>query len=166
MNSVGRMGFFSIDEETGLLKSLEGELITNSEWLLLKEEINYYYECLGDEDIILENQRRDYLRKKIELEYRKRELRKPKKLGRVYFIGSDETGVKIGFSMNVDSRLKTLNVASPYKLKILGITPECGNYVEVEKWAHDHFESKRMNSEWFDITEEEIDTFLGGLTFE
>jgi hypothetical protein len=66
--------------------------------------------------------------------------------GHVYFIGSENSPVKIGFTTNnPEARLSGLQTGSPIKLKVLGSVPSVG---KGEKLLHAIFEKSRLHGEW------------------
>lgn len=70
----------------------------------------------------------------------------------VYFIQcGDEGPIKIGKSTNVESRLQSLQGASPYKLNLLawflGVSAD-------ETRLHELFAKHRMRGEWFEPSED------------
>jgi len=141
-----------------------GQLLTHEEWEKIKESMDNFYLNYNEKDLIELNEKKlEEIHNEMKSYASQPQFRKKIKPGCVYFIGAEEVGVKIGYSTNVKGRLKTLNLASPYKLELLK-TIDCSNYVEVEKWAHQYFEPRKMHSEWFDITLEEIEIWVGGLT--
>lgn len=74
--------------------------------------------------------------------------------GWVYFIQCGEY-VKIGLSSNVESRLKALQSATPYPLKLLKKLP-VPNMARAEARLHRHFASVRHKGEWFRLTEDDL----------
>ncbi len=88
------------------------------------------------------------------------QFRRPYKmdLAKVYFIQAKGSGlIKIGMSLNVSSRLKALQQASPEKLRILKII-EGGRKKEFE--LHEKFKNIKSHSEWFQ-PEEELLEYIG-----
>jgi hypothetical protein len=66
--------------------------------------------------------------------------------GFVYFIENQESSlIKIGFSTDVDGRLKTLRTAAP-NLRLIGFIP---GTVATESWLHRKFATSRVDREWF-----------------
>ena len=65
----------------------------------------------------------------------------------VYFIGGDETPIKIGFSAHPQSRLNGLQTAHWVKLRILAAVR---GTKEDEAAYHRMFASLRMSGEWFE----------------
>jgi hypothetical protein len=64
----------------------------------------------------------------------------------VYFIGSPEGPIKIGFSRNVGQRLRELQTFSPVRLQVLATTP---GDPAVERRYHRMFAEHRLTGEWF-----------------
>ncbi len=71
----------------------------------------------------------------------------------VYFIASRRL-VKVGRSIDIEARLKTLQASSPEHLR-LARTIQCSNSEatqgRVERWLHDRFAVSRRHGEWFDV---------------
>lgn len=70
---------------------------------------------------------------------------------KVYFIGC-KNRIKIGVSRNPKSRLKSLQTANPYKLRLL-YEVECksrDHAYGVEYQLHGRYFSKKARGEWFD----------------
>lgn len=69
----------------------------------------------------------------------------------IYFIQSHNRYLKIGTTINVESRIKGLQTGSPIKLKVVGILD--GSYA-TEAGLHDMFNHLHHNGEWFRYTDE------------
>lgn len=67
----------------------------------------------------------------------------------VYFI-SDGEFCKIGVTMNIKERIKSLQTGSSRKLKLL-TTFKGENSYELEKFLHHLFYNKHVTGEWYDI---------------
>lgn len=70
---------------------------------------------------------------------------------RVYFVQGELGRIKIGFSSNVESRLRDLQCSSAVPLRLLASIPG-GPAVEAE--LHARFASARVHGEWFEPTED------------
>lgn len=69
--------------------------------------------------------------------------------GFVYFVGAEGGhSIKIGAFTNVESRLSSLNSASPVRLVILASFASLDMYVD-ESSLHKRFQHLRLNGEWF-----------------
>lgn len=78
----------------------------------------------------------------------------------VYFIREitpDSNRVKIGKSTNVLKRMKTLQTGNSNKLEIVALIPT-RNTSYVELCMHKKFAEYNIHSEWFHLTNEQIDT--------
>lgn len=65
----------------------------------------------------------------------------------LYFIKMEGSRpVKIGRANSPETRLKTLQVASPYRLRLLGVLEHCGEY---EFGFHSHLRRYKLLGEWF-----------------
>ena len=69
----------------------------------------------------------------------------------LYFIkmGGGRRPVKIGRANDPKQRLKTLQVGSPWKLKLLGVLEGCG---DAEAVWHSFFRREKLMGEWFEWT--------------
>lgn len=68
----------------------------------------------------------------------------------VYFVGSEEGPVKIGFTTELPNRLRSLRNSSPVPLKLLASIPGTR---ETEKEYHCRFSGYRLHGEWFERSE-------------
>ena len=73
--------------------------------------------------------------------------RKIAERGHVYFLRASNT-VKIGFSTNLRSRLKSIRTGCPDEAKIVKIVR---GGMKVEKSFHDRFAEYRTKGEWFEL---------------
>jgi predicted GIY-YIG superfamily endonuclease len=79
----------------------------------------------------------------------------------LYVIGNNTNRQKIGFSADVDRRLKTLQTGNPDKLNIhYFIECEDSKVRKLEKKLHKELSYKRLNGEWFNMTPKEAIEFL------
>jgi hypothetical protein len=80
----------------------------------------------------------------------------PAPIGTIYFIGPEQGVVKIGFTNNLDVRLKRLQCGSPVPLYVLARIE--GQPQTLEREYHARFASAREHGEWFlrtiDVNEE------------
>ena len=75
--------------------------------------------------------------------------------GYIYIMES-QNKYKIGYSKNVERRLKEIS-NSPFEVKLIYKSNKLVDVVFVEKELHKKFEEKRINREWFDLTEYDIE---------
>ena len=67
----------------------------------------------------------------------------------VYFVQAGAAGpIKIGVSADITARLKELQTASPYPLRLLATLD--GATQKTETQLHQHFASARRHGEWFE----------------
>jgi hypothetical protein len=67
---------------------------------------------------------------------------------------------KIGYTKrNVISRVNELKTANPYELEIVEVYVAENYGTRIEKKLHNAFKSKRMNGEWFELDENDINEF-------
>ncbi len=73
-----------------------------------------------------------------------------RKISGVYFIGSEKMGkVKIGYSKDIYRRLQSLQIASPFKLEVLGFLENANP--KLEKKFHKYFSDLQVSGEWFEL---------------
>lgn len=73
-------------------------------------------------------------------------------VGYVYFIRSGPTGpIKIGWALDVEQRINTLQTGNPEKIELLGYVT--GTVLD-EMELHRNFDSVRLRGEWFNPAEE------------
>lgn len=76
--------------------------------------------------------------------------------GYVYILGSENfDAFKIGRAKNPLDRTKTLAIQLPYPVEVIHVIAS-ENYVETESELHDAFKNRRLNGEWFRLTEGDI----------
>ncbi|MES2455002.1 MAG: GIY-YIG nuclease family protein [Bacteroidota bacterium] len=79
-----------------------------------------------------------------------------KQIGYVYFLQEKKYHtVKIGRSLNLDRRLGIFVTDLPYRVELIGYILSL-NYEGIELAFHKHFRHKRLDGEWFELTQEEV----------
>lgn len=77
--------------------------------------------------------------------------------GYVYIIKEDFYGMyKIGKAKNLGERLNLFNVQLPFDIKLIHVIWD-RNYGIIEQLLHIHFDSKRLNGEWFNLSKDDIE---------
>jgi len=66
--------------------------------------------------------------------------------GQCYFIGGESGAIKIGFSINVESRLRSIQAHCPVIVKVLAVRQ--GGETR-ERAYHHQFAAHRLHGEWF-----------------
>jgi len=79
----------------------------------------------------------------------------PAKPGYIYLIESTHGYYKIGLSRTPVQRIKTLGVKLPFPIKVQHLILTNHMY-KAEKVLHEQYATKRVNGEWFDLTENDI----------
>jgi len=74
--------------------------------------------------------------------------------GFVYFLSS-EFGIKIGCTSKLKERLNVFTVRLPFETKIHSYI-ECKKYNQLESTLHNLLSHKRINGEWFKLTEDDF----------
>lgn len=79
----------------------------------------------------------------------------------IYVIGNKSNRQKIGFSKDVNKRLKTLQTGNSEELLLHHYIQVPEDRVRIlEKKIHQELSYKRLKGEWFDMTAEEAKLFL------
>lgn len=71
----------------------------------------------------------------------------------IYFLRAN-SWVKIGWTRNLASRLRELQVASPFRLRVLGVLPGA---FDVERMLHRRYHRFWIRGEWFHAASEIVD---------
>jgi len=74
--------------------------------------------------------------------------------GYVYLIWS-QYGYKIGKAVNVKSRTKLFEVKLPFPIRVEHYA-FFDDYTQAERTLHNHFHDKRLEGEWFTLTESDV----------
>lgn len=77
------------------------------------------------------------------------------KPGYVYFVEGDGK-TKIGKASHLNNRLKFFDLKLPFKITLIH-TIKSNHYTECEKYFHEYFSSKRVNGEWFDLNDKDLE---------
>lgn len=86
-----------------------------------------------------------------------------KKIGCVYFIKHiGLKPVKIGYSSsdNPINRINNFKISSPYGLELIGIIKTI-DAKKLETFLHKKYKEKRLNGEWFNLSQKELKNELG-----
>ncbi len=81
--------------------------------------------------------------------------------GHVYFIKASNGAVKIGRTSNLEDRMKTFEVKLPFPISLEPYFAT-RHAKAVEKMFHDLFADKRLAGEWFDLSEEVLNSIKRG----
>jgi hypothetical protein len=68
-------------------------------------------------------------------------------IAKCYFIGGDEGPIKIGYSIDVNARLRTIQLCSPVRPRVLAIAR---GGIFRESAYHALFDEHRLHGEWFE----------------
>lgn len=78
----------------------------------------------------------------------------------VYLIGiQEEFRYKIGYTIrNINNRVNEIQTGNAKKIEVLDLF-ETEHHVKVESWMHNRHGAKRMEGEWFELTDEDVRNF-------
>ena len=81
-------------------------------------------------------------------------------MSKVYLIGiPEESRYKIGYTnRSIDNRVNEIQTGNPKKIEVLEIF-ETEHHIKVESWMHKIHHQKRMEGEWFELTDEDVKNF-------
>jgi len=96
-------------------------------------------------------QEREAKREKEEL----KKSRKTSKAGYVYLLQSPSENYKIGYSATPEDRVKTFKNTLPFEVEYICLIPT-DNMRKLEGELHDRFEDRRVEGEWFALTENDV----------
>jgi len=75
----------------------------------------------------------------------------------VYLIQEDfSKTIKIGYTCNPNRRLTEFKIQLPFEIEHIH-TMRCAKGRETEKLLHQHYHKKRVNGEWFRLSEQDVD---------
>lgn len=80
--------------------------------------------------------------------------------GYVYLLKAETGHWKIGRTKDPNDRLRTFNVKLPFKVEYEHLI-KCRHANEVESALHEHYMLKRINGEWFDLSDDDIALIKG-----
>ena len=139
-----------------LLTTEQAIAVINSdpEWPT-KYNHSYAYRKLGKRNSLAGRRKQGYV-KEIQIKRKKQELKR----GAVYFLRADGKGnVKIGFTTDIDNRIKTLSTGHFSNLILVAIVP---GVPADERELHKRFAKYRVRGEWFKVIGE-LKTYLASL---
>jgi len=90
----------------------------------------------------------------------RKEEKKRQKIGEVYLIRGENGRHKIGYSKDAENRAKTLSLSSCENHELVHKF-KCKNPQIKEQELHNYFSDKRCHSEWFDLSNEDIEYIKG-----
>lgn len=81
-------------------------------------------------------------------------------MSKVYLIGiPEEQRYKIGYTnRSIENRVNEIQTANAKKIEVLE-TFETEHHIKVESWMHKIHYQKRMEGEWFELTDEDVRNF-------
>lgn len=150
------------------LRDTLGYIITNEEMEIIVSDVADFYKTYDDNYIKELNKEIDR-QKKEEYEHvvnRPEEPKKPKHSdGYVYFAKNEDNKIKIGRTINLKSRMKSLNTSSPHTIDLVAYI-KSSSCVELEELAQEYFLTDNIKGEWFSITKDDMCDFANDLNLE
>lgn len=91
---------------------------------------------------------------------RERQQKNGSKPGYVYLIRAESGYFKIGRTVNPDDRMKTFGVKLPFEVKFECVV-NAENMIQLERDLHERFADKRINGEWFNLNDADVEYIKG-----
>jgi hypothetical protein len=82
----------------------------------------------------------------------------PDRSGYIYLLGPSNGLYKIGRTIDVEQRLKSIQTYFPHKLNLV-CCHETSDMYNAEGFAHALFEDKRVRGEWFELSPNDVQCF-------
>ncbi len=81
-------------------------------------------------------------------------------MGKVYLLANwDEHKFKIGWTRgSIDKRIKPMQTGNPNLIECVHLF-ETEHYIKLETWMHNLHGTKRLEGEWFLLTDEDVNNF-------
>jgi hypothetical protein len=80
---------------------------------------------------------------------------KKKKSGFIYLVRANTGEFKIGYSVDVQKRLKAFSVQPPFEYELIHSIP-VDDMAQAELMLHEKFLDKRIRGEWFKLSDEDV----------
>jgi hypothetical protein len=148
---------FRYDDESGGIFAIDqgGLLLTKEELKELTEGLNIFFDHWGDDAIREHNDEASEKNKQPEYHYEVTAKAPPRK-GWIYVVEGLDSQYKIGLTTRQPSqRLAEFTPKLPFPTNLL-LTIPTDDVLGHEKAIHDRFADKRLNGEWFELSEHDI----------
>ena len=151
------------DEETGVsLRLFSGDILTKDQYKLIRRHLKWFYKKYTDEQIknyndsLYARAERSQEQHEEEYSYHQHYFSKKKTTpGYVYLIKSGEH-YKIGRTKNLKTRVKSFETSLPLGATVVH-SFETDDTTEAEIELHARFSDKRINGEWFNLVQDDVD---------
>lgn len=131
-----------------------GTICEKEEWESIRDKVDLFYAEIGTENVV-------YVSPESATP-EETPTAKPKhrpQPGYVYLWQADNGLYKIGWAKDPDARINKLGVVLPYSLEEIHRIKSDDAPV-LEKRLHEIFDSQWVNGEWFDLSTEDVDSFV------
>lgn len=159
VRSEGFPKFYLLYPDEGVLRDSDNMIVTKEEYLdLIKQTFEFYInsdpksiEKINAE--LKEEYRKEYFG---QLEKTNKDETKPS-VGFVYLIQADGEHYKIGSTINLATRMKSLQTSSPNDIELIYST-KAENYMDLEFNIHAELTKlgKHVRGEWFDLDAKDL----------
>lgn len=152
----GKFIVFYVDSEGKYIPcDPQGEILLKSEWEELRTKTDLSYESETDGSISEYN---DYLHEEREKAHEtRRSFQSKRSIDRSGFVYIAESGgvYKIGMTKNPQKRMSQISPLLPHPINIIHVR-EVDDCSRAESFLHEKYASKRLNGEWFALSEDDI----------
>lgn len=129
-------------------KLTDDDILLRDKLVLLNHHPSMFERVYGENDPVWIEFGEEILRKEKE---EQKAIKRKKIKGHIYFLKCLSTNLyKIGYSSDIDTRIKSLQNSSSTKLKVIKII-ESDDCLLEEREYHKFFSEKRKSGEWFDL---------------
>ena len=91
--------------------------------------------------------------------------KRKKRRGHIYLVRATTGEYKIGYSIDVNNRIKAFSVQPPFDYELIHTFPT-DDMEEAETLLHDRFSEKRLRGEWFSLNDQDVLSILQFTCYE
>lgn len=132
-----------------------GNIVTHSEWKQLRQSIDQFYKSISANELESAIKEREAEKESARREIYRKPEHKTTQPGFVYLIKSEHGQCKIGMTKNLDQRMTLFGIKLPFKFDLVH-SIKSDDIVGLEKSLHTKYADKRLNGEWFDLTDQDV----------
>lgn len=152
-------GCLEDDEYLRIPINVGGYIPTRAELLQIVDEIEIFVKLTNDKEIERHNKEMGDYNKKINKYIESKDSRNKNSKytkGLVYLLKSKEDNIyKIGVTTNINKRLPQIATKLPFEIKLEHKIEHNAIY-KLEKFLHEKFDEKRLNGEWFRLSDNDV----------
>jgi len=158
-------GWMIVKDEMGYILETDNHMVpSRQEWQQMRDEIDVLYEGMSDAIIDMLN-RQERERQQRAMADALKHVDSPKEYttdspGYIYLLyGEGTPWHKIGVTKKPLRRINDISAKAPFPIVLVCIIPVM-KMVYTEQYWHDRFADKRVEGEWFLLTDEDVNLFV------